>query len=1279
MKNLLSVLVILLTLPILSFAQKDARIATGLKAISEVPQMVMPALNNEALYEAELNRRAPGIAPRFAETMEVQVSTSTHGVWETADNGNQVWRYRVHSAGAKSLNFGFSKFIMPEGGTLILYAANKNKVMGPFTPADNEEHEELWTPVIDSDDVIIEVQLPAEVQSELQLELKSVNHDYIGFSQMSAVSGSCNLDVICGAADGWEIVDGYRDIIRSVAVIGTGGGTFCTGFLVNNVNNDCTPFFMTANHCGINSGNAASLVAYWNFENSTCRQPGSSQSGGNGNGQLNDFNTGAIHRASYAASDVTLVELDDPISPSSNAYFAGWTAEYVMPQDTIIAIHHPSTDEKRISFEFDPSLPGLGLANNVVDISQADHIIIPDWDIGTTEPGSSGSPIYNNQKQVVGQLHGGGAACGNDLYDTYGWFNTSWYGGGTPATALRFWLDPNDTGILNIGGKDCNFSVSVDPPFQELCAPSDANFNLQVAENFAADVTLSANNVPAGATVSFAPNPVPPNGTAVMTVTNTGAVTSGQYQIEINGTDGFESTTSLVTLGILEGAPTMINQQLPANGETGTITSPMFTWTPSAGGGAYDIELATDDAFTNIVESASGLTAANYNSGFLSTLTTYYWRVRGNNICGEGPWSMTWSFTTADIACGNIPSVDVPINIGGGPPNTVTSTLDITATGLIIDINLINLEIDHSYVGDLSATLESPSGTIIQLFDEPEGGSCGESNLSVGFDDSATNTAGDFVATCDGGGTAIAGLFQSADPLSAFNGEDPNGTWTLTVVDDAGQDGGAITGWDIEICTSVPVDIALSPSSTQIFGCLNEDFSLELTVGSDFEMSGVGLSATGNPAGSTVVFSSNPTQPGSTVSVDITGVNTTGTFPLTFTADDGTNLTNAMVSLVVEDTPSAAALSSPANAAVDVSLIPTLQWNAATNVNSYFVELATDAAFANVIASTNTTLLNFPISGGLEYGTEYFWRATSEGTCGSTVSPVNSFTTLLDLTVNVDPNGMTLCANEDLVYEIAVGEGFVSPVSISFNISGGVDVSVASYNVDPADVPPGGLVNATMDLSNATAGTYDVEFTIADASNSITGNTSLVIAPLPDPAALITPVDAANNQSVNLVLNWSAATNAAAYQIDIATDLAFTNIVETQTTAATTYTVVAPLDYLTTYFWRVIAENDCGETQTTTYSFTTEMDVAVDELEGSAFSIMPNPTKGLVNVVFAQALNKDLKVEVYAIDGKLLQQNSYDGMIEQLPIDLSSYSSGVYVVRLVTAKAAVARRVTLQR
>ena len=130
-----------------------------------------------------------------------------------------------------------------------MYSPDQARIQGPFTPADNEEHEQLWTPLIEGDELVIEVSVPTAAIDELSLKLAYVNHAFENFSAL--ISGSCNLDVICGAADGWGIVDPHRDIIQSVAVISTGGGTFCTGFLVNNVEDDCTPFFMTANHCGM--------------------------------------------------------------------------------------------------------------------------------------------------------------------------------------------------------------------------------------------------------------------------------------------------------------------------------------------------------------------------------------------------------------------------------------------------------------------------------------------------------------------------------------------------------------------------------------------------------------------------------------------------------------------------------------------------------------------------------------------------------------------------------------------------------------------------------------------------------------------------------------------------------------------------------------------------------------------------------------------------------------------------------------------------------------------
>lgn len=109
-----------------------------------------------------------------------------------------------------------------------------------------------------------------------------------------------------------------------------------------------------------------------------------------------------------------------------------------------------------------------------------------------------------------------------------------------------------------------------------------------------------------------------------------------------------------------------------------------------------------------------------------------------------------------------------------------------TITDLDIEIN-----IDHTNVGQLSATLQSPAGTMINLFDLT-GTGCTEDNLSFTLNDAATNSYADLQSTCDNTGIAISGEYVGQDLISVFNGEDPNGTWQLVINDNAAGDGGQI-------------------------------------------------------------------------------------------------------------------------------------------------------------------------------------------------------------------------------------------------------------------------------------------------------------------------------------------------------------------------------------------------------------------------------------------------------------------------------------------------------
>ena len=414
----------------------------------------MVPLDYVAINQEDDVRASEGLPPRYAIPNAVQMTPANAGAWSTLPDGSRRWTFEVSCENARSMNLGFTRYVMPEGGQLVFRSADMQTIVRPFTAADNAPHGELWTPPINTNRVVVEVTLPADQVPALDLILGSINVGYREFGEAIAEaadggasprSGSCNVDVVCSIADPWDAE------INSVAVISTGGSTFCTGFMVNNTAQDLKPYFMTANHCGIGAGNAASLVVFWNFQNSTCRGvPGGS---GTGTGTLSDLQTGSFFRAPSSASDFTLVELDEPPNPDWQVSFAGWDRQGLNPPSGV-CIHHPSTNEKRITFYDGTSIrpthgsswpctafPGPGDNSHISAY----------WSLGVTEPGSSGSPLFDNNHRVIGQLHGGPSSCsatGENRSDCYGRISRSWTGGGSNSTRLSNWLDPGNTGAM---------------------------------------------------------------------------------------------------------------------------------------------------------------------------------------------------------------------------------------------------------------------------------------------------------------------------------------------------------------------------------------------------------------------------------------------------------------------------------------------------------------------------------------------------------------------------------------------------------------------------------------------------------------------------------------------------------------------------------------------------------------------------------------------------------------------------------------------------------------
>jgi lysyl endopeptidase len=404
-----------------------ATLGLSFQAFASINTTYFPSLDVKSIHDEEVANESKDVAPRFAVPHSVSISPMKSQNWEKSAQG-YTWTHRVTTPNAVSLNFGFSRFNLPEGAELNIYSADRTQFIRAFTSLDNNVNGQLWTPVIMSDDVIIELNVPANLVSEVELELTQVGQGFRTFGQSTLKSGSCNVDVACKESKGWEAE------VNTVAVISTGGSNFCTGFMVNNTNNDKAPYFMTAAHCRINSSTAPSLVTYWNFQTSKC--------GGSRDGKLTDFQSGSVHLASNSRSDSTLVKLNSAPKDEWNVNFAGWDATTAIGTSAV-AIHHPNVDEKSISFENDPT--ALSSYGGTSSPGDSTHVWVKDWDIGTTEPGSSGSPLFDSNHRVIGQLHGGGAACGNDRPDYYGRFHTSY----KEANFAKY-LDAASTGKLTV-------------------------------------------------------------------------------------------------------------------------------------------------------------------------------------------------------------------------------------------------------------------------------------------------------------------------------------------------------------------------------------------------------------------------------------------------------------------------------------------------------------------------------------------------------------------------------------------------------------------------------------------------------------------------------------------------------------------------------------------------------------------------------------------------------------------------------------------------------------
>ena len=317
------------------------------------------------------------------------------------------------------------------------------------------------------------------------------------------------------------------------------------------------------------------------------------------------------------------------------------------------------------------------------------------------------------------------------------------------------------------------------------------NFNYGAVAGFAGTTTFSATGTPPGSVVSFSPASTVTAGTVTLTLSNLTGL-SGNFPITISATSGGVIKTVSYYLYIGLGSPSLTD---PANNAVNTNTSLALNWAVDPNATSYDVQVSTSNTFTPLI-SAVNVSSNSANISGLSSGTSYFWRIAPKNATCNGTFGSAFKFTTGTVSCAT-PSNTTPLTIPTTANFSGTSTINVPSGASISDVN-VNVNITHSWINDLTVSLTSPAGTVVQLFSRQCDPNTGINDVNATFDDSGV------LVVC-GNFPGISGTVIPSQALSVFNGQSPIGNWILTVADGFTGDGGSLNDWGLTICNITPL------------------------------------------------------------------------------------------------------------------------------------------------------------------------------------------------------------------------------------------------------------------------------------------------------------------------------------------------------------------------------------------------------------------------------------------------------------------------------------------
>lgn len=410
--------------PIVSSPQPSAVLMEGRPSIrSDAPSAELARLPDydvsALLAEDAENDLMPGVPMRVGVVRQVPgpvISSDTHGAWQTLEDGTDLWVMRLDVPGALEVRVHFSKLTLPSGARLVVAGEGAD---GPYqyVPEMPRVTDDFWAAGTIGSVVYIEYQDPTGSGANPVIEIDEVLHVYrnppLSVAETDGLRGglaACQEDVNCHTVD-----QTARDSVGRMFFVSGGFGGVCTGGLINdNDPNTFAGYFLTANHCLSTQAAANTLQVRWFYETDVC----------DGFPSFVGTTTGATLLATSSNSDFTFLRLDN--DPNIGQGLAAWTTSVPAGNGaTVHGIHHPGGSWKRYS---------MGVTTTAAPICGGlplPQFLYNDWTLGFIEGGSSGSPLFNANWEVIGQLFGtcqfADPACNNpgSYNNVYGRFSVS--------------------------------------------------------------------------------------------------------------------------------------------------------------------------------------------------------------------------------------------------------------------------------------------------------------------------------------------------------------------------------------------------------------------------------------------------------------------------------------------------------------------------------------------------------------------------------------------------------------------------------------------------------------------------------------------------------------------------------------------------------------------------------------------------------------------------------------------------------------------------------------